>query len=132
MILLRMYANRDGGLRPLEYSLSSGAMIWFLWTLPMAAAEWLFGILPAALFLHEDWLLKHRKRVLWASAFLGWMPALVKFKVWGLVFPDRSLSGWLFSLYSLIQVMTPLVAAMVYLRWTASKAHQESGIVHAP
>jgi hypothetical protein len=122
MQIVKIVANSFGGPAVLLLSLAEGAVIWGLWGLAIAAGGWLFGFLPVVLLVPESWLLRHLRTSCALAAIFGWMVVLVEFQVWRLLLlPDHSLAVRMFTLYSLLFVVSAAVSAFVYLRLIALK-----------
>jgi len=108
--------NATGGVGSLLWSLAAGSAIWAAWTLAIVAGGWLLGFLPAIALLREGWMLGHPRRTMAFAGLFGWAVVLAKFDSWKFFRPGHEIPVRLFSLYSLLLVIFPVVAARLYLR----------------
>jgi hypothetical protein len=116
MALFKVWTNALGGWGPLLWSLGAGAAVWLLWTLAITAGAFLFGALPAIMFVREEWLLRYKGRVMAISAALAMLVVLIRFQFWLFVLPEYYFEPWLFTLYSLLLGVFAPTAAAAYLR----------------
>jgi hypothetical protein len=100
-------------------SLAEGLLIWGAWCLAIAAGGWLVGLVPVALLVPEERLLRHRRACVAAGAILGWIVVLLEFRAWKLLLPYHYLQVRMFVIYSFLLVIYTTVSALVYLRWIA-------------
>ena len=119
--------NSLGGWRPLLWSLGAGTVIWFVWTLAIVLGAWLLGALPAIALVREDWLLRHKGRVVLVSAVLAELAVLVKFQFWRWLLPEYYLDARLFALYSLLLVVFATTTAAVYLQSMGRRRPMSAG-----
>ncbi len=111
----KIVVNSNGGLRPLLWSLGAGMLVWFVWTLPVAAGGWLVVGLPVVAFVREEWLLKHRWLAIGTGTMLAWLIVLVEFRVWRLLTADPPHNYRMLILYSLLFAGFAAGTASVYL-----------------
>ena len=111
---------RNSGLnfRLLIAALGYGFALWLLITFAGAAIVWACAVLPISLFVHEDWLLRHRTGVIVASICAGMAAVGYRVRIWG-HFEHDGIGLMNFWIYACFAVIFAGIAAYYYLRFLA-------------
>ncbi len=116
--IVEVMRNSGPNLQLLFSALGYGFAVWLLITLAGVVVAWVFGVLPVSLFVHEQWLLRHRIWAIVVSMCVCLAAVAYRVHVWTHFYHDGVglMNFWIYACFSLVFAG---IAARYYLRFLA-------------
>ncbi|HTZ89078.1 MAG TPA: hypothetical protein VMA71_01980 [Alloacidobacterium sp.] len=116
--IVEVLRNSGPDFQLMTSALGYGFALWLLITFAVAALVWVCAVLPVSLFVHEQWLLQHRRAVIVVSVCLGVATVSYKIDVLG-HFEHNGVGLMNFWIYACFAAVFAGIAAHFYLQFLA-------------
>jgi hypothetical protein len=120
--IVELARNTDGNFRLMVDSISLGLILWGIWTLAIAFVGVVLAGIPVVLWGSPDWLLRHRKPIVAASAAAGLATTLARFQVWDALKPEPYYDLPVVAMYGIFATVFAAVTSLLYLRMLQKKS----------